>query len=103
MSLYVIKSPIWKKNIYKIGYTTQTQKGLFNRYRTALGDVEIKYMHKFTNYKEKEKELHKLLSKYRIWERREFFKCNFITISLKIDIIENKKSSLLKIIKGIFY
>jgi hypothetical protein len=103
MTIYVLRSPVFKKNIFKIGFSTQKKEDLIKRYSTSLGAVKIKYIKNFIEYKKKEKELHNLLSKYRIWKRRELFKCNYNVISYNLDLIENKKPSIFKKIKYFIY
>ena len=42
-AVYVIHSPILRKNTYKIGYSTQGIRGLRERYGTEYGEVLFKY------------------------------------------------------------
>jgi len=80
---------------YKIGQTKNIEKRLKD-YTTYYADnCEVKYItDELDNYKDVEKQVHKILKEYRINTSREFFKCN---LDIIIDCI--KKVSLCKNIK----
>lgn len=75
MAIYVIGSNSYKKNIYKIGFTTDSKDSLITRYQTSLGNVNIKYFTKCDNPRQREGRLHQRLDKYRLYPKHELFKC----------------------------
>lgn len=70
MSIYVISDPIKEKeNMYKIGRTTKTKKGILSVYTRYLGNPVIKFFNTVPNwfdYKDVECVILYDLDKYRI-------------------------------------
>jgi hypothetical protein len=100
--IYVIGSDIYKKNIYKIGYSTQTIQGLRSRYATYLGEPKIIYTFECHDYQEKEKLIHEKLHKYRIWKNRELFDCKYFIINYNLSKIDGRYSKMNWITKKIY-
>lgn len=95
--LYVIRSDLLKKNIYKIGKKEKNSESeLRSRYNTYYGDPKIYYFHEFgINYDKMERNIHNMLDDYRLYKNRELFKCKYAIIDYKLSKIDgryNKKN-----------
>ena len=88
--IYVIRSNIFTENVYKIGYSTQSQSELLRRYQTSLGNPEIVLKYKTNNYRKMEKKIHSALGEYRLYPNRELFKCDIDIIKKHISKCKNK-------------
>jgi len=88
-AIYVIGSDIYKKNIYKIGFTTTNKNLLITRYRTSLGHPIIHFYIQCRNPRQHESEIHRLLDKYRIYSDRELFKCRISIIKYNLSLVDN--------------
>lgn len=90
-AIYVVRSEVYKKNIYKIGYSTQGEDGIKKRYNTSLGYTDIVYYHEFpSNYKEIEKIIHQRLELYRMYPRRELFNVNWNIINYNLSLVDGR-------------
>ena len=76
--IYVIgNNRVLKKNIYKVGFSTQTLDELRTRYATYYGAPDIKYYWRCgSNYRRMETEIFDELKQYRIYSNRELFECH---------------------------
>ena len=74
--IYIVRNPSFEKDIYKIGLTTtSTEKRISQLSNTSVPDG-FALMRKWNvrDCKKAEKQIHKILNKYRINPKREFFK-----------------------------
>lgn len=95
MSVYVIRSDVYKKNIYKIGYTTKDINYLRGRYGTSLGTIEICYFENFADKEEAivaERQIHEALDLYRLEQNHEIFRCPFHIIDYELSHIDGRYS-----------
>lgn len=75
--IYIISSPVYNENVYKIGITKQPEESLVKAYRRALGNpkteifVDVKTIE---NAREIEKKIQAYLKHYRIYPKHELFR-----------------------------
>ena len=85
MTVYVVTNPIYEKhNVYKIGFSTQTEDALVRRYSTDFGRIILKYNTGYDDHRQAEKDIHRALVQYRIWPNRELFKCPWFVINYEL-------------------
>ena len=63
--VYILRSDLYKENLFKIGKHTGSKDKLRNRYHTASGDIEILRFIPVIDAHKHEKALHEILNKYR--------------------------------------
>ena len=84
--LYIIRSTLFEKNVYKLGYTEHTRKSLLSRYKTYYSNsVNIEGYYYIQNKNLGERLLFHVLRKYRV--DHEFFKCDLDYIKEKCQYV----------------
>ena len=88
--VYAASNPLYKKNLYKIGFTKENpfkRMGELSSHTGIPCPFEIKFLINSENPNNDEKLIHKKLSKYRINKDREFFEIDFDKL---LDIIQSE-------------
>ena len=84
--IYIIKSALFEKDIYKLGYTEDTLKGLLTGYKTYYSDsVTVEGYYYVKNKALGERLLFHFLGRYRV--NHEFFKCDLEFIKNKCEYV----------------
>ena len=87
--IYVIQFDIYP-GIYKVGCSSNINKRVkqIKSDSILLGKAKLVYSKEFNDYLRAEKEIHTILSSYRIQTNREFFKADLQTIKAAINQID---------------
>ena len=96
MAVYVIRSPVLRKNYYKIGYTKNDIDYLTTRYKTYYGPPEILYYKHFgseSNGRKMEHDIHNSLNQYRYDPRHEIFRCPFYAINHELYLLDGRSDT----------
>lgn len=90
--IYCLSNPSFDKDVYKIGFTqNEPHVRKSQLYTTELPTpFKLEFAKKVLDYKTKEKQIHKVLSKYRININREFFKLPLSDIKNIFDLIDGE-------------
>jgi hypothetical protein len=90
--IYCLSNPSFDKDVYKIGFTQNDPHIRKNKlYTTELPTpFKLEFAKKVLDYKIKEKQIHKILSKYRVNINREFFKLPLFEIKDIFELIDGE-------------
>jgi len=90
--IYCLSNSSFEKDIYKIGFT-QSEPEIRKSQLQTTGvptPFKLEFAKKVNKYQEKEKTIHKILSEYRVNEKREFFKISLQKIKDLFDLVDGE-------------
>jgi len=90
--IYCLSNPSFEKDIFKIGFT-QSEPEIRKSQLQTTGvptPFKLEFAKKVNKYQEKEKTIHKILSEYRVNEKREFFKISLPKIKDLFDLVDGE-------------
>lgn len=94
--IYVMRNAQYDKNVFKVGLTTKTTNERASQLSSASGVIDhfhVMEEWQVNDCKLAEKIIHEHLDKYRVTNRREFFKCEYKEIFKVIhEVVENINS-----------